>query len=223
MKKHDIIWIAALIAVIIFLIFPSTHEFFVHNTKTHPYLMGFIKVMILATMGELLALRIASGEWKKPVGVMYRAIVWGFLGMGFVIAFELFASGVSGAISKGLLPKFEQGFTSTLVFAFFTSTFMNLIFAPTFMAFHRITDTYIDLGEGKLDRIFKVSLYDVIDKINWYSFIDFVVLKTIPFFWIPAHTVTFLLPGEYRVLMAAFLSIALGGILAFAKKQQKVR
>jgi hypothetical protein len=61
----------------------------------------------------------------------------------------------------------------------------------------------------------------VVDKIDFYGFISFVVLKTIPIFWIPAHTVTFLLPPEYRVLMAAFLSIALGGILAFAKRKPR--
>jgi hypothetical protein len=44
-------------------------------------------------------------------------------------------------------------------------------------------------------------------------------MKTIPLFWIPAHTITFSLPPEYRVLMASFLSIALGGILAFAKRR----
>jgi hypothetical protein len=33
--------------------------------------------------------------------------------------------------------------------------------------------------------------------------------------------VTFLLPPEYRVLMAALLSIALGAILAFAKKKSR--
>ncbi|MCX7905011.1 MAG: Mpv17/PMP22 family protein, partial [Caloramator sp.] len=51
-------------------------------------------------------------------------------------------------------------------------------------------------------------------------FISFVVLKTIPFFWIPAHTITFLLPSEYRVLMASFLSIALGAILSLAKRKK---
>jgi len=45
-------------------------------------------------------------------------------------------------------------------------------------------------------------------------------MKTIPMFWIPAHTITFLLPSEFRVLAAAFLSIALGAILAFAKKKK---
>jgi hypothetical protein len=44
-------------------------------------------------------------------------------------------------------------------------------------------------------------------------------MKTIPFFWIPAHTLTFLLPSEYRVLAAAMLSIALGLILTITKKK----
>ncbi len=93
------------------------------------------------------------------------------------------------------------------------------LFAPTFMAAHRITDTLIDLGNGKMAGISKISLAEIVKKIDWYSFVAFVVRKTIPFFWIPAHTVTFLLPPEYRVLAAAFLSLALGGILAFAKRK----
>jgi hypothetical protein len=44
----------------------------------------------------------------------------------------------------------------------------------------------------------------------------FVFKKTIPFFWIPAHTITFLLPPELRVLFAAALGIVLGVILALA-------
>jgi len=42
------------------------------------------------------------------------------------------------------------------------------------------------------------------------------VRGTIPFFWIPAHTITFLLPGEYRILFAAVLGIVLGVFLAVA-------
>jgi hypothetical protein len=64
----------------------------------------------------------------------------------------------------------------------------------------------------------KVTLSEVIKRIDWDGFVSFVIMKTIPIFWIPAHTITFLLPPEYRVLSAAFLSIALGAILAFAKK-----
>ena len=77
---------------------------------------------------------------------------------------------------------------------------MNLSFAPTMMAFHRITDTFIDLKVGNEGE--KVTLGQVVKKIDWDGFVSFVLVKTIPIFWIPAHTITFLLPPEYRVLMA---------------------
>ena len=44
------------------------------------------------------------------------------------------------------------------------------------------------------------------------------MLKTIVFFWIPAHTVTFSLPPDFRVLMSAVLSLALGFILTIKPK-----
>ncbi|MBU3142561.1 hypothetical protein [Clostridium sp. CF012] len=220
MKKNDLIWLGALLIIVFLLAFPSTNEIYTVANKAHPYIMGFIKVSILATMGELLALRISTGNYKKPVGVIYKFIVWGFLGMGFVIAFDLFANGVIGSMKKGLLPSgVPDTFSAKLLFAFFTSAFMNLIFGPTFMTLHRLTDTYIDLGHGEFSEIRKVKLRAVTNKIDWYGFMSFVVFKTIPFFWIPAHTITFLLPGEYRVLMAAFLSLALGVILAYSKRK----
>ena len=220
MKKKDLIWIGALLIIVFLLAYPSTNEIYTVSNKAHPYIMGFIKVSILATMGELLALRIATGDYKKPVGIIYKFIVWGFLGMGFVIAFDLFANGVTGSMKKGLLPSgVPDTFSAKLLFAFFTSAYMNLIFGPTFMCLHRLTDTYIDLGQGKFSKIKKVNLKDVTNKIDWYGFMSFVVFKTIPIFWIPAHTITFLLPGEYRVLMAAFLSLALGIILAYSKRK----
>ncbi|QOX63818.1 Mpv17/PMP22 family protein [Anoxybacterium hadale] len=59
----------------------------------------------------------------------------------------------------------------------------------------------------------KITLSEVLDAADLKGFVTFVVCRTIPAFWIPAHTVTFLLPHEYRVLMAAMLSICLGAIL----------
>lgn len=219
-KEYDLLWGLALLSVIFILVYPDTHALFLLATKEHPYIMGFAKVGILATMGELLAIRIISGNFKKPVGLIYRFIIWGFLGMVFVIAFDLFAFGVEGLIQKGLLPSASNNvFISKLITAFLTSTLINLLFAPGFMAFHRITDTYIDLGKGNIKSIMNVKLKEVIEQIDWYTFVNFVVLKTIPLFWIPAHTITFMLPSEYRILMAAMLSIALGAILASAKKK----
>lgn len=217
---YDFLWVLTLAAIAAFLLYPATNKIFVSATGSHPYLMGFVKVSILATMGELMAIRISKGSFSKPTGLIYRFIVWGLIGMTFVIVFDLFAGGVAASMKKGLLPQVSgESFGGKLIIALLTSAFMNLIFAPTFMCLHRVTDTFIDLGEGKLGRIFKVSLRDVTGKIDWYGFLSFVVIKTIPIFWIPAHTVTFMLPGEYRVLMASFLSIALGGILAFSKRK----
>lgn len=220
MKKGDFLWWGVLLSIVAFLLYPSTREGFVAVTKAHPYIMGFIKVGILATMGELMAIRIASGDFSKPKGLIYRFVIWGLLGMLFALMFDVFAMGTAGAIKKGLLPSGGEGTLHNILTAFFTSAVMNLFFAPTFMAFHRVTDTYIDLGEGKLSSIVKVPLSSVVDKIDWRGFIGFVILKTVPLFWIPAHTITFILPGEYRVLMAAFLSIALGGIMAATKKSK---
>ncbi len=215
MKKGDFFWLFSLAAFISILVIPVTREMFVKFTTEHAYLGGFIKFFILATMGELLAIRIVTREWNIPKGLPYRAFVWGFLGIVIVLIFNVFATGIAGALANEFLP----GGNSKFAFAFFVSFTMNLSFAPTMMAFHRITDTFIDLKyENKGG---KVTLSDAVRWIDWDGFVLFVLMKTIPIFWIPAHTITFLLPPEYRVLSAAFLSIALGAILAFAKRKKQ--
>jgi len=213
LKKGDFIWLFSLAAFVAILVTPVTHKMFMKFTTEHAYLGGFIKFFLLATMGELLAIRIVTSDWNIPKGLLYRAFVWGLLGMVIVLIFRVFAAGTAGALANGFLP----GGNSKFAFAFFVSFIMNLSFAPTMMAFHRITDTFIDLKyENKKG---KVTLSDVVKRIDWDGFISFIIVRTIPIFWIPAHTITFLLPPEYRVLYAAFLSIALGAILAFAKKK----
>jgi hypothetical protein len=39
------------------------------------------------------------------------------------------------------------------------------------------------------------------------------------FFWIPAHTFTFAMPGEYRVFIAALLAIVLGFFLSVGRRK----
>jgi hypothetical protein len=218
MRSGDFLWLAGLGAVVLLLAVPETRGLFVFYSTAYPYWMGFAKFAALATMGELLAVRITGGGWRRPDGLLLRAAVWGALGVGITLMFTVFAAGVSAAIARGMLP---GGYSATAAFvtAFMISTVMNVAFAPTFMAFHRITDTYIDLADGKFANLARIELRTVVNKIDWHGFVSFVVLRTIPLFWIPAHTVTFLLPPEFRVLMAAFLSIALGAILAFAKRK----
>ena len=217
-----VIWTSLLLAFAAFLMIPSTHTLFVSATSAHPYLMGFIKFAILSTMGEFLAARIVLKKWQPVKGVIPKMLIWGVLGILIVMMFAVFADGVSGAVSKGLLwVGAESGtgiaqsgsFLSKLLKAFYISTIMNLTFGPVFMAAHRMTDTWIDArfsGDA-------ITFGKAISTIDWSGFIKFVVGKTIPFFWIPAHTITFLLPDTYKVIFAASLSIVLGLILSMAK------
>jgi hypothetical protein len=214
MKKGDFLWFAALCAVTAFLIVPALHRIFIQGTQAHPYVMGFVKFAILATMGELLTLRIMTGTWQKPAGMYYKAMVWGLVGMSIVLMFGLFYEGVAGATRKGLLPAAE-GFNGRLLQAFFTGTFLNLTFAPVFMAVHRISDTYIDRYVEGL----KPTVGSVLVQIDWQEFFRFVVGKTIPYFWIPVQTINFMLPAQYRIIVAAYLSIVLGLILAYARRR----
>jgi hypothetical protein len=217
MKKKDIIWIVVIVLLTLVVVIKSSRVVFEQFTSDYPYLMGFIKTAILASMGELLVNRIKNGSYFSEKGIVLKFFVWGFLGMIFVLIFKVFASGVISAQQSGLLPLIETSFLSSLLTALLISTIMNIFFAPTFMLLHRVTDGYIFLSEGNLIKMRHVKLNDVIERINFKTFISFVVLKTIPLFWIPAHTITFMLPENYRVLMAAYLSIALGIILTVSK------
>ncbi len=221
MKFKDMIWILVLVVITLFVVLPPTKPIFIQLTTQFPYMMGFIKTAILASMGEILVSRMRSGHYFTSKGFLLKALVWGFLGIIFVLIFKVFSSGVIAAQGASLLPSIQnESFLQTLLTAFLISTIMNLFFAPSFMLLHRITDGFIELGSGTLKGIRKVKLSHVIDGIDFISFIQFVVLKTIPFFWIPAHTITFILPESYRVLMAAYLSIALGVLLTLAKTRK---
>ena len=233
-KYGTVIWVMILAAFAAFLILPSTHNLFVSATCSHPYIMGFIKFAILSTMGEFLATRIVLKRWQMVRGMLPKMLIWGVLGVLIVMMFSVYADGVSGAINKGLLwtggmdggSGMAGGFLAKLLKALYISAIMNLTFAPAFMAAHRITDTWIDArysGRGKSSGNEKgdpgkgISFSQAISVIDWSGFFKFVVGKTIPLFWIPAHTITFLLPDTYKVIFAASLSIVLGLILSFTK------
>jgi hypothetical protein len=222
MKKSDVLWILILMCLSMIIIIPTSRIVFEKSTVNYPYLLGFLKTAILATLGERLVHRIKTGSYFGDPGILLKFIIWGFLGMVFVIIFKLFSSGVLSAQTAHLLPSIQNtSFIASLLTAFMISFLMNIFFAPTFMLFHRITDAYIELGRGNLKKVIHIPFEDVTNHIDFPYFLNFVVLKTIPFFWIPAHTITFLLPENYRVLMAAYLSVILGFLLSINKKNTK--
>lgn len=219
MKTKDFIWIFGILLFSMILVIPESRLIFNELTTSHPYLMGFIKTAYLATMGEILVFRMKNGSYFMGKKIWMKFIVWGLLGMVFVFIFKIFSSGVIAAQSTQLLPSIEgTGFLPVLLTALLTSVMMNLFFAPTFMFLHQITDGYIDQSKGNLNKLMQIPLTSVIQNIDIKRFVSFVVLKTIPLFWIPAHTITFLLPENYRILMAAYLSVALGILLTISNK-----
>lgn len=204
-------WLMALAAVVAVLSIPESREIFKTLTLSHPYAMGFLKIATLGTMGELLGGRIVTGQWRLTgIRLAQRVLVWGFLGVVFTAVFPLFSFGVDGLLETSLLP----GAGATLAAAFWKSVFLNLIFGFPMMVFHRITDTLI--GRGELLGIWPLA--EITGSIDWRNMFRIVGAACL-WFWIPAHTITFLLPPEFRVVSAALLAVVLGAILGFAKKR----
>lgn len=232
MKRGDLL-IALIFSGIFapFIIWPSLVESYRSINHELPYILSFIKFFILATIGEIIGQRIRTGSYRiKGFGILPRAIVWGFLGMSIKMAFVIFAEGTPAMLaSMGvkypmadpaaiLDVHFFHNFSwLQLLTAFSVGTMLNLFFAPVFMTVHKITDEHIAQTGGTLRGFFSpINIREIIAGINWRVQWDFVFKKTIPFFWIPAQTLNFLLPAEYRVLVAALYSIILGIILAIA-------
>jgi hypothetical protein len=226
MKKQD--WLVILIIVVVLTPFfiPATGFFawFNASTAAHPYIMAFFKFAILATFGEMLALRIREGVYnKKGFGVLPRMMVWGFLGMCIAMSMVIFKAGVPaflGSITGSDLSGVLAGdFTLTkLGVAFAVSVLMNSIFAPVMMTFHKCTDIHITDNGGTVRGLLRpMKMREIIStKVNWDVQWNLVIKKTIPLFWFPAHTITFILPQTFQVLFAALLGVALGLILALA-------
>ena len=89
------------------------------------------------------------------------------------------------------------------------------------MLVHHITDIFIVENYGHFP-LSKIDIVSLLGKVDWERMWGFIYARTIPFFWIPAHTVTFLLPPEFRILFAAFLSVVLGLLLSTAKRRSTV-
>jgi len=183
---------------------------------------------LLATLGEVIGLRIKTGHYNAPgFGILPRAIVWGFLGLTIKLAFIIFTSGTIEFLQYMGMNEasevFKGGFSAgKLLIAFCISVFMNTIYAPVMMTFHKITDTHILKTGGTIKGLFTpIDFRTIFVNLNWDVQWNFVFKKTIPFFWYPAHTITFLLPPDFQVLFAALLGIALGMILALASMKSK--
>jgi hypothetical protein len=173
--------------------------------KAHPSLMAFIQFSILSTYGEALSGRLASGSWAID-HLLARSALWGAIGMWISLAFPFAASGVAGLVTAGLWPDAARAFSISL--------WANLLsgYGLCMMLTHRWFSEMLKSGLMAPWQIFRCT-----DFIGWAR----VVLLSLIIFWLPAHTITFMLPETWRVLFAAFLGIALGVILGTKPKVAK--
>jgi hypothetical protein len=225
-KRKDLLFIIIYVGIFLPIIFSSkAYSIYAEFSIEWAFTASFLKFAILATMGEMVGMRIRTGNYySRNFGLIPRMIVWGFLGMFTKAAFMIFGGGVpSIALHAGMQDPssvMSGALTGQKIFlAFLISSFLNVIYAPVLMVTHKVTDSHILATGGTLGGFFSTfSISKTLSDIDWNTMWGFVLKKTIPFFWIPAHTITFLLPPELQILFAAILSTALGLILAFAAR-----
>ncbi len=238
MKKQDFIFIIFVCLLFVpFFLSDQVFRFYERFNTDHPFLISFIKFAILSTLGEIIGLRIRTGQYmKNGFGIMPRALVWGFLGIAIKMAFIIFGEGAPRMLalmgadfpSENPADVLRQNFFTTfsvlqLITAFTVSVTMNTFFAPVFMTIHKITDSHIVNTGGTLKGFFKpINVGKIMSEINWKVQWNFVFKQTIPLFWIPAHTITFLLPAGTRILFAALLGIVLGILLSWASLKSRL-
>lgn len=127
-----------------------------------------------------------------------RMAVWGLIGAWISLAFPYAAGGVDALAVAGLWPTDFRAFSISLWANLFSG------YAIVMMLTQRWLSRVVDLGLQAPWHMFSDP-----DFPGWMK----VVLLSLVIFWLPAHTVTFLLPDAWRVLFAAFLGLALGVIL----------
>jgi hypothetical protein len=230
MKPKDLLFAVFVLSIFLpFFLFQGLLDYYKQVNSDHGMLMSFIKFALLATMGEVIGLRIKTGDYNQPgFGILPRAIVWGFLGMTVKTAFVIFGTGAPAFLEfmglQGASDIINGSLTpSKILVAFSISASLNLFYAPVLMTFHKITDIHIINNGGTVRGLFTpIKFATIFPAINWSVQWDFIFKKTIPLFWIPMQTINFLCPPQYQILIAALLGIALGVLLAVAGMKQEV-
>ena len=163
----------------------------------NPLLSAAIQFSILGTLGEFISV-IFKEKNQRNFGNFQQVILkifgWALLGIIIKYGFTGMKGFVINLTEYNLLPEF---FKTGIGYAFAVSFFTNTLFGPQMIAIHRFTDNLILKRRG----------YANIEK-AWL---------TLLWFWIPAHTLTFILPAEYQIGLAAIWSLVLGIILGFLK------
>ena len=158
-------------------------ESYVSWVTENPLFSAAIQFGLLGTLGEIIAFSLRRKRPAlpgKPWQIAAKILAWAVLGLLIKYGFTGMKGATRALLDHQLLPSFCTG---GLGWAFAVSLLTNLFFGPQMMFFHRLEDNLI---AWKWDTTGLTTA--------WWTLI---------WFWIPAHTVTFMLPAEYQIGLAA--------------------
>ncbi len=164
----------------------------------YPIYSAMVQFAILGTLGDIISKWMQQGKIFLPYKwniILLKMIEWAIIALTIKYAFVGFKAFVSGLENHHLIPqlgKFGR--------AFAVSASMNLQYGLFLVIFHRFLDNLI-------------ACQNTWKNINKSIF-------SLVWFWIPAHTVTFMLPRPYQIGLAAVWSVVLGIILGFYNKSK---
>jgi len=172
-------------------------NWYIELVMAQPIITAIIQFAVLGTLGDAVSHWIVERRIFTPYDLktlILKIIEWSILAVMIKYAFIGFHGFVESLIDNNYLPQLEG-----IGKSFAISTSMNLQFGPLLVITHRLMDNFI---AGKQN-------WKNLDK-GFYSLL---------WFWIPAHTVTFILPKEFQIGLAALWSLALGIILGFYNRK----
>ncbi len=171
---------------------------YVELVKEYPIYSAMIQFAVLGTLGDIFSKWMQQGKIYTPYNVsivILKMLEWAIIAITIKYAFVGFQGFVDGLVSHHLLPELNN-----FGRAFTVSATMNLQYGLFLVIFHRFLD-------------------NLISKQNNWKNIDKGMLSLV-WFWIPAHTITFMLDKPYQIGLAAIWSVVLGFILGYYNREK---
>jgi hypothetical protein len=173
-------------------------ETYLNLVKTYPITSAMVQFAILGTFGDIISKWMIARKFYSPFSIkvyFLKMVEWAVLAFFIKYAFVGFHGFVDHLVSHHFLPDLSK-----LGYSFAISLTMNLQFGLFLVVAHRYLDNLI-AGENNWQNIEK-SMFSLI----W--------------FWLPAHTITFILDKPFQIGLAALWSVALGIILGFYNRKK---
>jgi hypothetical protein len=174
---------------------------YVELVKEYPIYSAMVQFAILGTLGDIFSKWMQQGKVHKPYKIsiiLLKMLEWAIIAVTIKYAFTGFQGFIDSLIAHHLLPEL-----SNFARAFTVSVTMNLQYGLFLVIFHRFLDNVIA----------KQHNWKNIDK-GMFSLI---------WFWIPAHTITFMLEKPFQIGLAALWSVVLGFILGYYNRENNLK